>query len=477
MNFASLQFAVFFVGVFLVYWHLTQKQQNLFLLFTSLFFYACWDWRFLSLILLSIISNFYCGLWIARSTQAHWRKFWLMMALLLNLSLLVYFKYANFFVDSALALAAHFDWHISQVTLGITLPVGISFYIFQSLSYSLDIYRRELEPKHSLLDFATFVAFFPQLVAGPIVRAKEFLFQLESRRVFSGTELEEGFVRFMTGFFKKVFIADNLAIYLVDPVFSDPASYSSGALWLAMLGYAVQIYADFSGYSNMAIGCALMLGFKLPENFRYPYLATDFSDFWRRWHMTMSRFFRDYVYIPLGGNRMSYGRNMVNLAATTLISGLWHGASWTFVVWGGLHGVYIACNHVVRDMLTRFQLNTLHPGWVLCIRLPRWLLVQLLVCLAWIVFRSPDFASAAEYLQGLFVVRPTDARFIELPPVLLLCFAAFTVDHIYGWLEEKEKIMPLHKQTLLLPILLVCLILLIFNGKPEGVNPFIYFQF
>lgn len=476
MNFASTQFAVFFVFVFLVYWHLNRKQQNLFLLFASLFFYACWDWRFLSLILISITSNYYCGLWIAHATEARWRKTWLALSLLINLGLLAYFKYANFFIESAVELATRFDWHISQLTLSITLPVGISFYIFQSLSYSLDIYRKELTPEHKLLDFATFVAFFPQLVAGPIVRAKEFLYQLESKRSFSSAEFEAGFIRFMTGFFKKAFIADNLAIYLVDPVFNDPAAYSSGSLWLAMLGYAVQIYADFSGYSNMAIGCSLMLGFKLPENFRYPYLATDFSDFWRRWHTTMSRFFRDYVYIPLGGNRKSYGRNLANLATTTLVSGLWHGAAWTFIIWGGLHGIYIACNHMLRDATAKLQLQ-LNPKWLQLGLLPKWLLTQLLVCFAWVLFRSPDFTSASSYLQRLFSPLPENALGIEMTPILLLCFTAFIIDHVYGWLEEKEIVQKLHLQTALIPMLLVCLILLIFNGKPEGSNPFIYFQF
>lgn len=474
MNFASYEFAFFFIAVFGLYWHLSHKWQNRFLLLASLFFYACWDWRFLTLIIISIVSNYYCGLFIARNESHKARKSWLAISLLINLGLLAYFKYAGFFVSSALSLADTLGWHISQVTLEITLPVGISFYIFQSISYSLDIYRKQLTPEHKLLDFATFVAFFPQLVAGPIVRAKEFLFQLETQRIFSIKLFENGVLWFLTGFFKKTVIADNLAIYLVDPVFSDPTSYSSGTLWLAMVGYAVQIYADFSGYSNMAIGCALMLGFKLPENFRYPYLAINFSDFWQRWHITMSRFFRDYVYIALGGNRCSQARNLINLATTTLVSGLWHGASWTFVAWGGLHGIYIAFNHMLRNLFGHIQL----PKAASIINLlAMWFCTQLLVCFAWVLFRSPDFSTAYQYLLSMLAYKPAGEQTISLTLTLYACFIAFIIDHIYGYIKEKGGALSIQQALIYKPLLIVSLIIIIFHGKPEGSNPFIYFQF
>jgi len=471
MNFATAQFSIFFAIVFFLYWHLRKKHQNLLLLGASMAFYSFWDWRFLSLIVISIVSNYYGGQWIAEATTKTKRNIWLILCIAINISLLAYFKYANFFIESTLALAAEFNWHVSEVTLNITLPVGISFYIFQSLSYSLDIYRGKLTPQHGLLDFATFVAFFPQLVAGPIVRAKEFLFQLEAERIFKFQQLENGITRFLTGLFKKVVIADSLAVYLVDPVFSNPDAYSSGTLWLAMFGYAIQIYADFSGYSNMAIGCALMLGFKIPENFNYPYLATNFSSFWQRWHMTMSRFFRDYVYIPMGGNRRSSSRNMINLATTTLVSGLWHGAAWTFVCWGGLHGVYIVASHIISDFSkkARFQ-SFLHL-------LPAWFFTQIFVCFAWVLFRSQDLPSAQRYLTNLFISDNSGPLSIEVSWYIALCFIAVVIDHLYGFLKEKNYMVSSSIQKYFKPAFIAALVIIIFNGRPEQASPFIYFQF
>ena len=468
MNFASAQFYLFFVVVFMVYWQLGKSKQNLFLLLASYFFYACWDWRFLGLIVISTLSNYYCGKSISLARETTARKRWLVLAIVINIGILAYFKYTGFMVDSFISLSNGLGMSFSRVTLEITLPVGISFYIFQSLSYSLDIYRKQLTPDHSLLDFATFVAFFPQLVAGPIVRAKEFLYQLEAERKFCASDFEQGLIRFLTGLFKKVFIADNLAVYLVDPVFSSPGTYSSSILWLAMFAYAIQIYADFSGYSNMAIGCAKMLGFKLPENFNYPYLAVNFSDFWKRWHTTMSRFFRDYVYIALGGNRKGEVRTIVNLAITTSVSGLWHGASWTFVSWGILHGVYIAINHQINGIKVKMNRRLFI--------LLGWLATQLSVCFAWILFRSSDFSTAWLYLSRLFNTSGSGST-IELPFILLLCFVFFIVDHAFGYCKEYRITKESDRNSFFMPGVYVAMILLLYHGQVEQANPFIYFQF
>lgn len=473
MNFASLEFFAFFALVFVGYWLLGRKHQTVLLLLSSWFFYACWDWRFLGLIIVCILSNYYCGQRIYLSNRSTTRKAWLWLAIAINLSVLGYFKYAGFMVDSLTALLASMDIQVSQVTLSITLPVGISFYIFQGLSYSLDIYRRQLRPDHSLLDFATFVSFFPQLVAGPIVRAKEFLYQLEESRRFNSRDFEQGAIRFLTGYFKKVFIADNLAVHLVDPVFAEPSAYSSAVLWLAMFGYAVQIYADFSGYSNMAIGCARMLGFRLPENFNFPYLATSFSEFWRRWHMTMSRFFRDYVYISLGGNRHGAVRTTRNLAATTLISGLWHGASWTFVCWGGLHGLYIAANHVFDSARNRISPGS--PGSSGATKISGWIITQLLVCFAWILFRSADFGDARVFFGRLF--SGDDGQAYSAPAIVYICFAAFFVDHLYGYLAERGQSLRLRFSGYGEPLAYAAMLVLLVHGKIQNANPFIYFQF
>ncbi|MDT8340408.1 MAG: MBOAT family protein [Longimicrobiales bacterium] len=465
MNFVSIQFAAFFVAVLVVYWSLPRRAQHVLLLLASYLFYAAWDWRFLSLIVVSTLVDFLSGSRIHNASSAKRKRLWLGLSLLVNLGILGYFKYANFFLESLQALAFSAGWHLSVPTLQIILPVGISFYTFQTLSYSLDIYLGRLTPSRSIIEFGAFVAFFPQLVAGPIVRAREFLFQLEERRRFDPAQFERGAIRFLTGFFKKAVIADNLAIMVVDPVFAAPGDYGTGTLWLAAVAYSVQIYADFSGYSSMAIGCAAMLGFDLPENFRFPYLARDFSDFWRRWHMTMSRFFRDYVYIPLGGSHGSAWRTRSNLAATTVVSGLWHGASWTFVVWGGLHGVFIMVTHVLRsDGRSRGLLG----GGI------GWMLTFMGVLFAWILFRSPTFGDAAVFLDGLWgregtVIAPT--------PLILVLLAAAVVDHLAGLALERAPDLSARIPPPLKAAWCVGLIVFAYHAMPRAANPFIYFQF
>lgn len=465
MNFVSSQFALFFVSVFLVYWLLPRRGQNLFLLFASWVFYAAWDWRFLGLILVSTLVDFVSGQRIHSAGDPRVRRGWLLVSVSVNLGILAYFKYAGFFVESLVELAGMVGWSLSQPTLAIILPVGISFYTFQTLSYSLDIYLRRLEPTRSLVEFATFVAFFPQLVAGPIVRAREFLFQLESDRSFRWERFERGAVRFITGFFKKAVIADNLALLLVDPVFGSPGEYSSGMLWLAALGYAGQIYADFSGYSSMAIGTAGMLGFDLPENFRFPYLARDFSDFWRRWHITMSRFFRDYVYIPLGGSQASSWRTRANLAATTLVSGLWHGAAWTFVAWGGLHGIFIMATHLFRER---------GRPWGPVAGVLGWAVTFTGVLLAWVLFRAQSFEQAGVFLGGLF----GQSGLVVAPGALVLfCLGAVVADHLAGWIDERRPGTLERIPTVLRGAYLVFLVIFAWQAMPRDANPFIYFQF
>jgi alginate O-acetyltransferase complex protein AlgI len=465
VNFVSLQFAVFFVTVVALYWVLPRRPQHVLLLVASYLFYAAWDWRFLSLIVGSTLVDFVAGSRIYDTSSLRRKRLWLAVSLGVNLGILGYFKYSNFFLDSLQDLATAAGWHLSVPTLQIILPVGISFYTFQTLSYSLDIYLGRLKPTRSIIEFGAFVAFFPQLVAGPIVRAREFLFQLEERRPFDPAQFERGAIRFLTGFFKKAVIADNLAILVVDPVFAAPGNYGTGTLWLAALAYTVQIYADFSGYSSMAIGCAAMLGFDLPENFRFPYLARDFSDFWRRWHMTMSRFFRDYVYIPLGGSHGSAWRTRSNLAATTLVSGLWHGASWTFVAWGGLHGVFIMAAHMMRSDDARRGVLGSAIGWSLTF---------LGVVAAWILFRSPTFGDAAVYFSGLW---GREGMAITPTPLILVLLVAAVVDHLAGLAQERAPDLPASIPPALKAAWVVGLIVFAYHAMPRAANPFIYFQF
>ncbi|MBI5235178.1 MAG: MBOAT family protein [Deltaproteobacteria bacterium] len=469
MHFTSVQYLVFFLAIYLVYWRLNARRQNILLLAASYFFYANWNWRMLGLIVLVTAADYFNGLRIHRASSQAQKRFWLTASVAVNLGILAGFKYFNFFIESFAALAASTGFAVSFSTLNIILPIGISFYTFRSLSYTIDVYRGRLEPTASLIDYAAFVSFFPHLAAGPITRAKEFLFQLEKKRSLNGEDMEEGLRRFLLGFFKKAFIADTLGFYVVDKVFASPADYSSGALWLGMLAYTVQIYADFSGYSNMAIGSARLLGLKLPENFAFPYLSKNVSEFWRRWHITMSGFFRDYVYITLGGNRKGRARTIFNLAATTLVSGLWHGAGLTFVLWGALHGAYITIYHLWRGDKKEAAHQGLF-GWFMA-----WLVTQLAVGLAWILFRSPNAGVAWIYMKGLVAAPGVSA--IEVPLLVHLAFAAFIADHFAGWLMERRPTVMTRIPVCLQAVAYAAMILFLYHARIEAANPFIYFQF
>ncbi len=343
MLFVELRFLPFFALVFAVHWALrAHGARKVWLLAASYVFYGAWDARFLALILASTLLDGFAGARIhaARGRRSVQRR-WLALSLVGNLGVLGFYKYWDFFAESAAHFSAWLGLPLSLPVLHLILPVGISFYTFQTLSYSLDIYRGELTPARSPLDLALFVAFFPQLVAGPIVLAREFLPQLtEDRRFARDVRVRQALVLFLLGFVKKSCIADQVAP-LADTVFAAPSAVSTADAWIGLCAFVAQIYGDFSGYSDMAIACALLLGYRLPQNFAHPYLSRSVGEFWTRWHITLGRWFRDYLYIPLGGNRGSALRTRCNLMATMAVSGLWHGASWTMVVWGVFHGTFL----------------------------------------------------------------------------------------------------------------------------------------
>src|SRR5262245_48096279 len=366
-----------------------------FIVAASFVFYAAWDWKFIFLLGFSVIWNWATGLAIHRAASDGRRKSLLALSVAVNLGLLGYFKYFNFFVSSTNNALTWVGLELPISVREIVLPVGISFFTFMGISYVVDIYRRELEPA-SFGKFAAYLSLFPHLVAGPIVRGSELLPQLDTPRDPRRVDTGRAFYLIGTGLFKKVVIANYLATNIVDPVFGAPVQHSSLETWIAVYAYAVQIYCDFSGYTDMAIGLALLLGFKFPQNFDSPYTAISIQDFWRRWHMTLSRWLRDYVYIPLGGNRKGDTRTYVNLMATMLLGGLWHGAGWTFVVWGGLHGLWLAVGRFRRE----HGLEALNPtGWVLW---RRRIVTFQLVCFAWIFFRADSFATAIDVIGRLF---------------------------------------------------------------------------
>lgn len=382
MVFASDEFLLFLPLVFIVHWFLrSARGQNLCLLVASYIFYGWWDWRFLGLLLISSVGDYLIGRRLLAAPEPR-RKAWLQVSLALNLGILGFFKYCNFFIDSAARLLAGLHLHPHLPTLAIVLPVGISFYTFQTLSYTIDLYYRRCEPAQDLLEFCTFVAFFPQLVAGPIERARHLLGQFRRARTFDYPHAAEGFRLILWGFFKKLVVADNCAV-VVDQVFADP-TLRGGPLVLGVVLFAFQIYADFSGYSDLAIGAARLFSIELCPNFRSPYLARDLHEFWQRWHISLSTWFRDYVYIPLGGNRQRQSRNLV---LTFLLSGLWHGASWTFVAWGLLHGLaYLVWP--TRDPQRAV-------GWR---DLPAIGATFSFVTLAWVFFRAQSLGQALSYL-------------------------------------------------------------------------------
>ncbi len=342
MLFNSIDFALFLPIVFILYWFVVNKNlklQNALILLSSYVFYGWWDWRFLSLLLFSTVVDYSIGLQMAKSTNQKHRKQLLFLSLAVNLGLLGFFKYYNFFIDNFTIAFTFFGGAIQPNTLSIILPVGISFYTFQTLSYTIDIYRKKIEPTKDFLGFAAFVSFFPQLVAGPIERASNLLPQFHKKREFDKDEAIIGVKQIIWGLFKKVVIADNCAQF-ANEIFANHASFSSVTLILGVIYFSFQIYCDFSGYSDIAIGTARLFNFKLMVNFRYPYFSRDIAEFWRRWHISLTTWFRDYVYIPLGGSRVTRGKQIRNVFIVFIVSGFWHGANWTFIVWGAINALF-----------------------------------------------------------------------------------------------------------------------------------------
>jgi len=343
MLFNSIEFAIFFPLIFIIYWLVFNKNikyRNIFIICASYFFYGMWDWRFLSLIIISSLADYLIGFKIHASEDDKSRKAFLLLSIIINIGILGFFKYFNFFTDSLLSLFELLGWTYSYERLSIILPVGISFYTFQTLSYTLDIYRKRLIPTKDITSFFAFVSFFPQLVAGPIERAKDLLPQFHKIRKANYDSIRWGLILITIGLFKKIVIADRLAIY-IDTCYSNIDQASGMPMLIAIIFFAFQLYLDFSAYSDIAIGIAKTLGFNLSTNFKRPYLAVSFSDFWKRWHISLSSWFKDYVYISLGGNKVNKAKLFRNIIIVFLLSGLWHGASWNFVIWGALNGLFL----------------------------------------------------------------------------------------------------------------------------------------
>jgi len=467
MLFNSWEFAVFFISVLLVYRQLSTRPQNLLLLASSYVFYGWWDWRFLSLIWISTIVDYLVGLRLGRSETTR-RRAWLMVSIVTNLSLLGFFKYFNFFVDSAAVLIEAIGMNANLPTLRVILPVGISFYTFQTLGYTIDVYRGKVAPERDPVVFATYVAYFPQLVAGPIERARHLLPQIRGPRAVGSDQLSSGALLILIGLTRKIAIADPLAA-IVDGAFANPAIWGSADLLLAVAAFALQIYCDFAGYTDIARGTSRMLGIDLMENFDHPYFATDITSFWRRWHISLSTWLRDYLYIPLGGNRGSRLFTYRNIMITMLLGGLWHGAAWTFVVWGAIHGVALVVHKQFTAARPADRVVT-GAGRVL-----GWAACTAVVLFAWIFFRAQTFGTAYEMIVGIGALRgglPETAALAKFGALLALLLFIDVPQYRSG----KHTAM-IDWPWLARGLVYAAFILLILLLTPEQDVPFIYFQF
>lgn len=465
MTFSSLEFILFFFLVLIGLLALKHRPtwKKALLLVASYYFYAYWDWRFLSLIWISTLVDFLVGARLGQSSDPKVRRALLGTSLAVNLGLLGFFKYFNFFIDSFRPMVESVGLH--PASLDIILPVGISFYTFQTLSYTIDIYRGELEPSDSLLDFALFVGFFPQLVAGPIVRASHFLPQLKKDHPLTGDNFFSGFQLFTFGLFKKVFLADRLAMFS-DNVFLNAGAYDSPTTWLAATAYALQIYFDFSGYSDMAIGIARIMGYDLGTNFNFPYLSRSPREFWSRWHISLSSWIRDYLYIPLGGSWRGPVRTYVNVLLSMTLCGLWHGAAWTFVAWGALHGFALVKN--------RLWMQFGPQGKSDAVRWMGWTATMLLVVTGWVLFRASGFEQAWLMLRQMFLPEP---GIQWLHPFVFLVLGGTAAVHLLELSGRLRSLLLPEIPRRYTPTLLFFLLWMTVFFAPESFNPFIYFQF
>ncbi|MCP3912091.1 MAG: MBOAT family protein [Actinomycetia bacterium] len=469
MVFNSLQYAVFLPFVVLLHWALPARFRLALIVFASYVFYGSWDWRFLSLLVISTLVDFTVGDRLHREVSHDKRRLWLLLSIVVNLGILGAFKYSNFFVDSAVDLLNGAGLGPNEPLLRVILPVGISFYTFQTLSYTIDIYRGRIEPTKSLITFAAYVAYFPQLVAGPIERAQRLLPQLEAERHSPDlARVQSGVGLILLGLVKKVVLADTMAP-LVQTAFTDPDSQGSVALAVGVLAFAVQIYGDFSGYSDIARGSSRLLGIELVVNFRQPYLSENITDFWRRWHISLSDWLRDYLYIPLGGNRGGQVRTYRNLMLTMLIGGLWHGASWNFALWGGLHGGYLAVHRLLRDRVPARE----HPP--MATRVGAWAFTFALVNLAWVFFRADSFDQAFSVVSGLLAVRGGMPPIEDLILVLFGLGGTALIDLILQSRLDLPREAVRHPIGAGVGVGLGLVGLVLFSGST--VVPFIYFQF
>ena len=478
MLFNSFVFAVFFLVVLGLYWLLPLRLQNIMLLAASYLFYGYWDWRFLSLIALSTLVDYITGLKIEEQNikggegSQKLKKRWLLVSICTNLGLLGFFKYFNFFTASMTAVLSNLGVNPDMFYLDIVLPVGISFYTFQTMSYTIDIYRGKMQPTKRFLDFALYVSFFPQLVAGPIERAKDLLPRILNKRHFDRVQFFEGVHLIFWGLFKKVYVADNLAP-LVDQVFRNP-SPSGFEVIFGAYAFAFQIYCDFSGYSDIARGCAKCMGIELMINFNFPYIAVNPSDFWQRWHISLSSWLRDYLYIPLGGNRGTTFATYRNLSLTMLLGGLWHGASWVFVVWGAYQGVLLIGHRLLTPIIDSLaKIRAAIPAEIR--KVVNIVVMFQLVCVGWIIFRARTMDQIGDMIAAVFTWRGAPDWSLVIP--LIQFGAPMFIIEAFQFIWSKDDPHLFQKIPLYVRGLAYGVLFYLFAMHGAAAQSFVYFQF
>lgn len=485
MEFNSLSFILFFPLFTVIFYLIPQKMKPLWIFLMSCFFYMCWNYKYIVLLLLVLGITYLAAVLIDRADDKTVKKGFLIGCIVSCISVLFTFKYFNMFSDTTASLVGMLGIHFQPARLDLVLPVGISFYIFQTLSYVIDVYRGNTKVEKNIVNYGAFVTFFPQLVAGPIERSNNLLAQIKQKHTLEPDKCIRGFGRMLWGYFQKVVLADRIAV-LVTSIYTDYEAYSGVYIVLATVLFAFQIYCDFDGYTSIAIGAAEILGFRLMENFNAPYMAKSVAEFWRRWHISLSTWFRDYLYIPLGGNRCGIVKKYRNLLVTFLVSGLWHGANWTYVVWGGLHGIY----QIIENMIyTRFHIS--REGGSKVSRFVKWVVTFVLVDFAWLFFRADSMRTAIGMIGAVFTnLKPTDILNREMAismglgmENMLVMALAMVVLFVRDFFKDKIRYgdvlvrMPILCRWGLLYIVMFVILIFGYYGPQYDAAQFIYFQF
>jgi alginate O-acetyltransferase complex protein AlgI len=474
MQFCSLEYLTFFAAIFTLHWLLPWPKARVWLLLAaSFYFYACWNRWLACLIVGTSAADYLVGRTLDWLVHAAARRAVLIASLVMNLGLLCYFKYANFFLDSLGATLRAAGFESSMPFLSVILPVGISFYTFEAINYTVDVYRRKIRAERDLGHFLLFILFFPHLVAGPIVRAKDFLPQIRRRKRWDWARIHLGMQFILMGLFKKLAIADHMAQY-ADPIFADPGAFRTSAIWMGVIAYAVQIFCDFSGYTDMAIGSAHLLGYRLTKNFNMPYLAVNISDFWRRWHMSLSTWLRDYLFIPLGGSRGTNWQTCRNLFITMTLGGLWHGASWNFVIWGVFHGIALIVHRLAQPF---FVSRPQFQSWVesLAGTAARMAVTFAIVCAGWVLFRATSLVMAGTIFERMLIPsagKTSPLQGLSLWALLAVMAIAHAVGALGLWKRWSVR-MPAPALGMAYAFVLNLALLL----APDAGKTFIYFQF